>query len=163
MTHILVFLMIGLSVFMAPVLEFVPMPVLFGVFLYMGVASLKGLQLVDRLMLFLMPKKYQPDVPYLRRVPLSRVHMFTLIQVGCLVALWVVKDIKATSIFFPVMLVFMVGVRKALDCVFSKDELRILDDIFPSFKRIKHMDAEDKEKEQDKVGMDWLRLEQLVN
>ena len=59
-----------------------------------------------------------------------------------------VKDIKQTSIFFPVMLVFMVGIRKALDCVFTKDELRILDDIFPSFKRIKHMDAEE---QQDKV------------
>lgn len=153
MTHILVFLMIGLSVFMAPVLEFVPMPVLFGVFLYMGVASLNGLQLVDRILLFFMPKKYQPDVPYLRRVRLARVHMFTLIQVGCLAALWVVKDIKETSIFFPVMLVFMVGIRKALDFIFTKDELRILDDIFPSFKRIKHMDAEDKQKEEDKVSI----------
>ena len=79
------------------------MPVLYGVFLYMGVASLNGLQFFDRMLLFGMPKKYQPDLPYLRRVPLKRVHLFTGIQMGCLVMLWVIKDIKQTSILFPIM------------------------------------------------------------
>jgi hypothetical protein len=44
------------------------MPVLYGVFLYMGIASLDGLQFFDRIFLFFMPKKYQPDYPYLREV-----------------------------------------------------------------------------------------------
>ncbi len=52
-----------------------------------------------------MPKKYQPDYPYLRKVPIHRVHMFTFFQLGCLVMLWVVKDIKSTSIFFPIMVI----------------------------------------------------------
>lgn len=99
----MIFLTIGLSVLMAPVLVHIPMPVLFGVFLYMGVASLNGLQFFDRILLVFMPKKYQPDLPYLRRVPLSRVHLFTLIQFLCLVGLWIIKDIKATSILFPIM------------------------------------------------------------
>ena len=43
------------------------------------------------------------DRPYLRSVPLNRVHLFTFIQLACLVGLWVIKDIKATSILFPVM------------------------------------------------------------
>lgn len=103
MTHILIFLTIGLSVLMGPFLQLIPMPVLYGVFLYMGVASLNGIQFFDRMLLFFMPKKYQPDLPYLRRVQLSRVHMFTGVQMACLVGLWVVKDIKATSILFPVM------------------------------------------------------------
>ncbi len=54
-----------------------------------------------------MPKKYQPDYPYLRKVPIARVHMFTMVQLGCLIMLWVVKDIKQTSIFFPVMVILM--------------------------------------------------------
>lgn len=102
-THVLIFLTIGLSVTMGPVLRRIPMPVLYGVFLYMGVASLNGLQFFDRLLLFLMPKKYQPDLPYLRRVPLTRVHLFTFVQFACLVGLWIIKDIKATSILFPIM------------------------------------------------------------
>ena len=64
----------------------------------MGVAALNGLQLVDRLSLFFMPKKYQPDLPYLRRVPILKVHLFTLIQVGCLASLWIIKDISVSSV-----------------------------------------------------------------
>ncbi len=99
----MVFIFIGLSAFMAPVLGLIPMPVLFGVFLYMGMASLDGIQFFDRLKLVFMPKKYQPDLPYLRRVPLARVHLFTGIQALCCTVLWIVKDIKETSILFPVM------------------------------------------------------------
>lgn len=41
-------LMIGLSVTMAPLLRLIPMSVLFGVFLYMGIASMSGVQLFER-------------------------------------------------------------------------------------------------------------------
>ena len=41
-------LMVGLSVTMAPLLRLIPMSVLFGVFLYMGVASMSGVQFFDR-------------------------------------------------------------------------------------------------------------------
>lgn len=67
-THILIFLMIGCSVMLTPLLSHIPMPVLFGVFLYMGVASLKGLQFFDRILIILMPVKYQPDFMFLRQV-----------------------------------------------------------------------------------------------
>jgi len=60
-TGVLIFLMIGLSVFFTPLLRLIPMPVLYGVFLYMGFSSLKGNQLVDRLLLFFMPQKHQPS------------------------------------------------------------------------------------------------------
>jgi len=41
-TGLMVFLMIGVSIFLTPILSHIPMPVLYGVFLYMGVSSLKG-------------------------------------------------------------------------------------------------------------------------
>lgn len=43
-THIMIFVGVGLSVFLTRVLSHIPMPVLFGVFLYMGTSSLKGSQ-----------------------------------------------------------------------------------------------------------------------
>uniref|UniRef100_A0A8C2JXZ7 Anion exchange protein n=1 Tax=Cyprinus carpio TaxID=7962 RepID=A0A8C2JXZ7_CYPCA len=101
-TGTMVFILTGLSVFMAPILKFIPMPVLYGVFLYMGVASLNGVQFMDRLQLLLMPAKHQPDLIYLRHVPLRRVHFFTFIQVLCLALLWVLKSTVA-AIIFPVM------------------------------------------------------------
>jgi len=99
----MIFAMIGLSVALTPVLRNIPMPVLFGVFLYMGVASLKGLQFFDRILIMFMPLKYQPDYMFLRQVPLKRVHIFTAIQLACLIALWVIKSFKQTSILFPLM------------------------------------------------------------
>lgn len=61
-----------------------------------------SLQFTDRVRLFLMPAKHQPDLLYLRHVPLRRVHLFTTIQVLCLAVLWVLKSTVA-AIIFPVM------------------------------------------------------------
>ena len=83
------------------ILGLIPMPVLFGVFLFMGVSSLKGLQFVERLLLLFIPRKYQPEYVYLKYVPLYRVHLFTLIQLSNLVFLWVIKSNPTTSIAFP--------------------------------------------------------------
>ncbi|XP_051158303.1 sodium-driven chloride bicarbonate exchanger isoform X2 [Leptopilina boulardi] len=139
-THILIFLMIGLSVLLTPLLRKIPMPVLFGVFLYMGVSSLKGLQFFDRILIIFMPVKYQPDYMFLRQVPLKRVHMFTFIQLTCLICLWLVKSFHSTSILFPLMLVVMIGIRKALDIMFTQRELKILDDIMPENSKKQHED-----------------------
>ncbi|CAK9831182.1 Sodium-driven chloride bicarbonate exchanger [Anthophora retusa] len=138
-THILIFLMIGCSVLLTPMLRHIPMPVLFGVFLYMGVASLKGLQFFDRILIMLMPVKYQPDYMFLRQVPLKRVHLFTTIQLACLACLWIIKSFSSTSILFPLMLVVMIGIRKSLDLLFTQRELKILDDVMPEPSK-KHAD-----------------------
>nr|XP_031846917.1 electroneutral sodium bicarbonate exchanger 1 isoform X3 [Nomia melanderi] len=139
LTHILIFLMIGCSVLLTPMLRHIPMPVLFGVFLYMGVASLKGLQFFDRILIMLMPVKYQPDYMFLRQVPLKRVHLFTAIQLACLACLWIIKSFSSTSILFPLMLVVMIGIRKSLDLMFTQRELKILDDVMPEPSK-KHAD-----------------------
>uniref|UniRef100_A0A8D2LFH1 Anion exchange protein n=1 Tax=Varanus komodoensis TaxID=61221 RepID=A0A8D2LFH1_VARKO len=129
-TGLLVFLLTGLSVFLAPVLKFIPMPVLYGIFLYMGVSALSSIQLVGRLQLLLMPAKQQPDLIYLRHVPLRQVHLFTFIQVLCLAALWILKS-TAAAIVFPLMLLALVGMRKAMERIFPLNHLSWLDDIMP--------------------------------
>lgn len=153
-THIAIFAFIGLSVVMTPILKKIPMPVLFGVFLYMGIAALKGLQFFDRILIMFMPVKYQPDYSFLRKVPLKKVHLFTVIQLACLIALWVIKSFSQTSIFFPLMLVVMIGIRKCLDWFFTQRELKILDDTLPEFSRKKRMEKEEEsnteESEEDK-------------
>jgi len=60
-------------------------------------------QFVDRMLLLLMPIKYQPDYIYLRHVQTSRVHYFTVVQITCSALMWAVKSVKATSIAFPLM------------------------------------------------------------
>ena len=59
----------GVSALLGPVLRQVPLAVLFGVFLYMGIASMTGVQLVHRFQLVFIPVKHHPeDVGYVRRV-----------------------------------------------------------------------------------------------
>ncbi|CAI9721653.1 sodium bicarbonate cotransporter 3-like isoform X1 [Octopus vulgaris] len=148
-TGVLVFLMIGISVTLTRVLMKIPMPVLYGVFLYMGVSSLRGMQLVCRVMIIFMPAKYQPDYMYLRHVRTSRVHLFTLIQLICLGILWVIKTIKKISIAFPLMVLAMCFVRKGMDYIFTQRELKWLDDIMPEAHKRAKEDAEKQMQEEE--------------
>lgn len=127
-THILIFVLCGLSIFFTQILQRIPMPVLFGVFLFMGTTSLKGsqvwpiitlndynnttnkqlmIQLFERIVILLMPQKYQPDYLFLRQVKTRRVHLFTSIQLICFAVLWIIKSYKPTSIAFPLMVCFV--------------------------------------------------------
>ncbi|ETE70523.1 Sodium-driven chloride bicarbonate exchanger, partial [Ophiophagus hannah] len=151
-TGLMIFILMGCSVFLTRVLKFIPMPVLYGVFLYMGASSLKGIQLFDRIKLFWMPAKHQPDFIYLRHVPLRKVHLFTVIQLSSLVLLWVIKVSKA-AIVFPMMVLALVFVRKLMDFFFTKRELSWLDDLMPESKKKKLEDAE-KEEEQSMLAME---------
>ncbi|KAM9334399.1 sodium-driven chloride bicarbonate exchanger-like isoform 2-T2 [Symphorus nematophorus] len=143
-TGLMIFTLMGCSVFMTSVLKFIPMPVLYGVFLYMGASSLRGIQFFDRIKLFSMPAKHQPDFIYLRHVPLRKVHLFTIIQLSCLVLLWVIKTSKA-AIVFPMMVLALVFIRKLLDFIFTKRELSWLDDLMPEWKKKKLEDAQQEE------------------
>uniref|UniRef100_A0A4W5RH93 Solute carrier family 4 member 8 n=1 Tax=Hucho hucho TaxID=62062 RepID=A0A4W5RH93_9TELE len=140
LTGLVIFLLMGLSVFMTGALQFIPMPVLYGVFLYMGASSLRGIQFFDRLKLFGMPAKHQPDFIYLRHVPLRKVHLFTITQLTCLALLWIIKTSKA-AIVFPMMVLALVFIRKLLDLCFTKRELSYLDDIMPESKKKQLHDA----------------------
>ncbi|XP_031346202.1 anion exchange protein 3-like isoform X2 [Photinus pyralis] len=119
-------LLIGVSVLMSPLLRLVPMSVLFGVFLYMGVASTNGIQFFDRIRLFFMPPKHHPAASYVRKVKTIKMHLFTFIQLLCLALLWTVKSTKA-SLAFPFFLLLLVPLRSNLKYIFSPRELRALD------------------------------------
>ncbi|CAG9818590.1 unnamed protein product [Phaedon cochleariae] len=126
LSALMVSILIGLSVLMSPLLRLVPMAVVLGIFLYMGVASTDGIQFFDRTRLFFMPVKHHPQTSYVRRVTTYKMHLFTLIQLICLVILWIVKSTKA-SLAFPFFLILMVPLRSQLPHFFSQRELRALD------------------------------------
>ncbi|XP_053496625.1 solute carrier family 4 member 1b (Diego blood group) isoform X2 [Ictalurus furcatus] len=124
---VLVALLVGLSILMEPILKMIPMAALFGIFLYMGVTSLSGIQLWDRMLLLLIPKKYHPNEPYAQRVKMSRMHMFTGIQIVCLAVLWIVKS-SLLSLALPFILILTIPLRVFLSRrVFTKLEMKCLD------------------------------------
>uniref|UniRef100_F1KU85 Anion exchange protein n=1 Tax=Ascaris suum TaxID=6253 RepID=F1KU85_ASCSU len=137
LTAVIAHILIGLSVFLTPLIKLVPLPVLIGVFLYMGVVSMLGLQFIQRISMLFMPIKHQPDYTWLRMVRMKRVHLFTFLQILSIVGLFIVKYTKFISMMFPLMLVFMVILRMfALEKIFTKQELTALDDIVPSFRSV---------------------------
>ncbi|XP_036923629.1 band 3 anion transport protein isoform X2 [Sturnira hondurensis] len=147
---LLVSVLVGLSILMGPILSHIPLAVLFGIFLYMGVTSLSGIQLFDRILLLFKPPKYHPDVPYVKRVKTWRMHLFTGIQIICLAVLWAAKSFQKTSLALPFILILTVPLRRLLlPLIFRNLELQCLDadDAKPSF------DEEEGRDEYDEVPM----------
>lgn len=79
------------------------MAVLYAIFLYMGVTPMSELEFYQRILLMFMPRKQQPDLLFLRHVRLWRVHLFTIIQIMCLLVLFLLKLNETISISFPLM------------------------------------------------------------
>ncbi|XP_072235068.1 anion exchange protein 2b isoform X1 [Leuresthes tenuis] len=134
-TGLLVAVMVGMSIVIGDLLRQIPLAVLFGIFLYMGVMSLNGIQLTERMMLLLMPPKYHPDHTYVRKVRTLRMHLFTVIQVVCLAVLWAVMSTQA-SLAFPFVLILTVPVKMfLLQRIFTVREIACLDadDAEPKF------------------------------
>uniref|UniRef100_A0A3Q1HTU7 Anion exchange protein n=1 Tax=Anabas testudineus TaxID=64144 RepID=A0A3Q1HTU7_ANATE len=126
-TGFLVAVLVGLSIVIGEVLRQIPLAVLFGIFLYMGVMSLNGIQLTERLILLLMPPKYHPDQNYVRKVRTLRMHLYTLVQLTCLSLLWVVMA-TAAALAFPFVLLLTIPVRMLLlPRLFTWRELQSLD------------------------------------
>jgi hypothetical protein len=137
MTSLLAHFFIGVSLFFAPIVKLVPMPVLTGIFLYFGTISLLGQQFVQRLGLLFMPVKNQPDFSWLRSVRMHRVHLFTSIQAISVIALFIIRYASAIAMAFPLMLVVMVVTRIfVLEKMFTQNELLSLDDEIPSIKKL---------------------------
>ncbi|CAF1042986.1 unnamed protein product [Adineta steineri] len=133
-SSLLMAILTGCSVFFTHILGFIPMPVLYGVFMFMGVSALRNMQIFDRILLFFMPQKHQPDHPYLRHVRITRVHLFTSIQIIALAGMFAIKSIKSIAIGFPLLVLATCFVRKLMDKIFTQEELFWLDDILPGTK-----------------------------
>ena len=125
-TGLAVHLLIGLSLLALDLLRLVPMAVLFGLFLFMGVASLRGNQFVERMRLWIMDPAIVPPTHYLSRVPRAIVHRYTLVQALGRLILWVVKA-SAIAVLFPLVIALLVPLRLLLDRVFEPGHLAFLD------------------------------------
>ena len=128
-TGVAIHLLIAGTLFVLPLLQFVPMATLYGIFLFMGFVSLQGIQFVERLGYWLMDSALYPLNHYTRRVPTRTIHLFTLVQFVCLVVLCVinVSPYEPVRILFPIFIALLVPVRALLGYFFDKDHLAFLD------------------------------------
>lgn len=128
-TGLVIHIMIGATLLALPLLEYVPKAALYGIFLYMGFVSLRGIQFVERMGLLLMDSALYPLNHYTRRVPIRTIHMFTLVQFVCLAVLCVVNVFPSqpVRILFPIFIALLVPVRALLGRLFDNDHLAFLD------------------------------------
>lgn len=128
-TGLAIHLLIAAALFVLPLLKYVPMAALYGIFLYMGFVSLRGVQFVERLGLWITDSSMYPLNHYTRRVPIKTIHLFTFIQFVCLAILCVinVSPFKPVQILFPVFIALLVPVRWWITRFFESDHLAFLD------------------------------------
>ena len=78
LTHFFIHVLVLVTIFTLQYLRLIPLPVLCGVFLYMGLVSLWTNQFYERVLLLMQPSRY-PKRPYTAtpHVPLKELHGFT--------------------------------------------------------------------------------------
>ena len=128
-TAVAIHILIALTLLALSLLQYVPMAALYGIFLFMGFVSLKGIQFIERLGYWLMDSALYPVNHYTRRVPTRTIHLFTLVQLICLIVLCVVNlsPSNPVKIMFPIFIAFLVPVRALLGRFVDNDHLAYLD------------------------------------
>ncbi|XP_051514910.1 solute carrier family 4 member 11-like [Myxocyprinus asiaticus] len=110
-------ILIGLSVFLLPVpLQWIPKPVLYGLFLYIALTSIDGNQMCDRMALLLKEQTSYPPTHYIRRVPQRKVHYFTGLQIVQLIILCTfgMYPLPYMKMIFPLLMIMLIPIRNYL-------------------------------------------------
>ena len=130
LTHFFIHALMAGSIFILNTLKIIPVPVLYGVFLFMGLAALSTNQFWLRFtMMFMQPSKYPKTEAFAKYLKPSRIHCYTAIQVLLFISLMVFRSIKSVAIAFPIIIKACIPIRMyILPHLFSKEELILLDD-----------------------------------
>lgn len=120
--------MILSSLLLLPLLSFIPLPVISGIFLYLGLKIMKSNQFFERLGDILLDDSKYESMPAYQRVNKSTLARYLLSQALALAFIWWLKSNKQFSILFPACIaVLAVARRTVLPRFFSYSELKELD------------------------------------
>uniref|UniRef100_A0A8C3MCG7 Solute carrier family 4 member 11 n=1 Tax=Geospiza parvula TaxID=87175 RepID=A0A8C3MCG7_GEOPR len=115
LTSLVANFLVGLSLLLLPFpLQWIPKPVLFGLFLYIALTSIDGNQLFERVALLLKEQTAYPPTHYIRRVPQRKIHYFTGLQVLQLLILcgFGMSPMPYMKMIFPLIMIGMVPIRR---------------------------------------------------
>jgi hypothetical protein len=128
LTHFFIHFFVGITCLFLSALRVIPVPVLYGVFLFMGLASLDTNQFWNRFTYWFMDSSKYPENPYTKHMPRSQLHKFTLIQLLLFAVLITFRSIKAVAIAFPIVVKACIPIRMyLLPRWFKEEELCLLD------------------------------------
>jgi len=128
LTNLFVHSLVLASIFALNVIKLIPVPVLYGVFLYMGLASLGSNQFWKRITMFFMQPSMYPREPYTKHMETRKVNAYTAVQLLLFGVLYMVKSIKTIAIAFPIVIAACIPIRLyVLPKVFTESELIVID------------------------------------
>jgi hypothetical protein len=128
LSNLIVHSLVLASIFALNVIKLIPVPVLYGVFLYMGLVSLGSNQFWHRITMFFMQPSRYPNEPYTQYTKKKKMHTYTLIQLSLFALLYAVKSIKPIAIAFPIVIAACIPFRLyILPKFFKEGELIVLD------------------------------------
>ena len=131
LTNLFSNILIGLSMlFLKYVLDYIPTPVLDGLFLYLAVTALYGNQMFERITLFFTEQSAYPPNHYIRRVPQRKVHTFTVCQLFKLMVLCIFGFTPSPymKMVFPVIILLFLPIRHKIIPLFIENKyLNVLD------------------------------------
>ncbi|KAM9058505.1 solute carrier family 4 member 11 isoform 3-T3 [Megaptera novaeangliae] len=107
-------ILVGFSLLLLPFpLQWIPKPVLYGLFLYIALTSIDGNQLFARMVLLLKDQTSYPPTHYIRRVPQRKIHYFTGLQVLQLLLLCAfgMSTLPYMKMIFPLIMIAMIPIR----------------------------------------------------
>ncbi|XP_068068958.1 solute carrier family 4 member 11 isoform X3 [Danio rerio] len=116
-TSLVANILIGVSVFLLPVpLQWIPKPVLYGLFLYIALTSIEGNQMCDRMALLLKEQTSYPPTHYIRKVPQRKIHYFTFLQMVQLLFLCAfgMYPLPYMKMIFPLLMFILIPIRNCL-------------------------------------------------
>lgn len=132
LTGFIVHALVAGTVCLLPLLRFVPIPVVAGVFLFLGRKLMSGNSFLQRIRDMFVEKSRLPEGHPIRYIGRKKTTIFTVTQISCLIGLWFFKQNNSTSIFFPSVIGLLVVIRSALlPKFFTEDELVDLGDPTP--------------------------------
>jgi uncharacterized integral membrane protein len=120
--------LLGLCMLFLGVLKLLPLPVLYGVFLFMGLSSLPGIEFWNRFLLFFQQPSRYPETVFTKYMDKNRIHKYTVFQIIFFCGVFVVMNVKQISIAFPFMTFLCIPARLFfLPKFFAGWELTLLD------------------------------------
>lgn len=131
-TGFVIHAMLAATIHLLPLLRYLPIPVVSGVFLFLGRKLMTGNTFLRRILDSIAEKSRLPPDHPIYVLGRKKMNMFTALQACCLAGLWSFKQNSATVIFFPGMIGVLMAIRSfVLPRFFTEEEFIALGDPTP--------------------------------
>ena len=128
LTGLLAHFLVGMSLLALDILKLLPLPVLYGVFLFMGLSSLPNIQFWGRFLMFFQQPSKHKNTPFNKYMNKRRVHLYTVLEIFFFGLVFLVQNFKKIAIAFPLMTLLCIPARLFLfPRIFEGWELLLLD------------------------------------